>query len=286
MKTERPFIKFLIRSAMAVLLGIGLALLLNLQSVAKEAHLDVLQTKTDVYRDVTVTGHSQTDIFIVHSGGMANVKIKDLDPETLWRTGLGEKPLEPGSPEAAAASEAAAKETQMPAALAKVLESAPLPAMDEAMRERMASLSAGQSLPIPKLDPRILIIGVAILLAIHLFFSFCLKLIVEKTGNEPGFMVWLPVFQVFPMLRAAGMSGWWVLGMLIPLVNIIVQILWCVKIVQARGKSFWVTIFLILPGPNVLAFLYLAFSSANNGAQGDPGDEQSKLVIQSAFSEA
>ena len=123
MKAKRPFVDLLIRSAMAVLLGIGLALLLNSKSVAADLHFETIKTKTDLYQNVTVTGHNQTDIFIVHSGGMANVKIKDLDPETLWRLGLGEKPLEPGSPEAVAAAEAAAKNSRVPAALAKVFES-------------------------------------------------------------------------------------------------------------------------------------------------------------------
>lgn len=267
---------------MAVLLGIGLALLLNTKAVAADVHFDQIQTKTDLYKNVTVTGHNANDIYIIHSGGMANVKIQDLDPETLWRLGLGEKPVEPGSAEALAAAEAS--QPEMPAALAKILESSSLPGIDPEVQQKLAALASGQQIPLDQIDPRILIIAGAVVLAFHLFFSFCLKLIVQKTGNEPGLMVWLPFFQVFPMLRAAGMSGWWVLAMLIPLVNIIVQILWCVKIVQARGKSVWVTIFLILPITNLFAFLYLAFSRAENEA--DYGRDDRKIVIQSAFSEA
>jgi hypothetical protein len=284
MKTKSPLVRLLIRSVMAVLLGIGLALLLNTRSVAGDVRLDVIQTRTDLYRNVTMTGHNATDIFIVHSGGMANVKRKDLDPETLWRLGLGEKPLQPGSPEALAAAEA--KEKRMPAALAKVLESAPLPPMKEEIQERMANLTAGKSLPISSINPTVLLILVAIVLALHLFFSFCLKLIVQKTGNEPGLMVWLPFFQVFPMLRAAGMSGWWVLALLIPFVNILAQIFWCVKIVQARGKSLWVTLFLILPITNLFAFLYLAFSDSQGGGGADATDDGGKILIQGSFSEA
>jgi len=287
MRTHRTFVDLLIRSVMAVLLGVGLALLLNTKSVAGDIRLDVIKTRTDLYRNVTVTGHNDTDIFLTHSRGMANVKIKDLDPETLWRVGLGEKPPEPGSPEAAAAAaaEAAAQEGKMPAAIAKLFGSASLPATEADMQQQVLAMSRAQQIPFDEIDPKILIIAGGIFLAIHLFISFCLRLIVQKTGTEPGLMVWLPFFQLFPMLRAARMSGWWILAMFIPFVNIIAQIFWCVKIVQARGKSVWVAVLLILPVTNLFAFLYLAFS----GGEGDESrdtDERDKIVIQSAFSEA
>ena len=269
---------------MAILLGIGLAILLNSKSVAGDVQFDVIQTRTDVYEDVTVTGHNETDIFLIHSKGMANVKIQDLDPETLWRVGLGDKPLEPGSAEAVAAAEAAVSKNTMPAALTKLLESASLPAMESDMQQQVMAMASASQIPIDQINPTHLIIALSIVLALYLFFSYCLKLIVQKTGTEPGLMVWLPFFQVFPMLRAAGMSGWWVLAMFIPLVNIIVHIVWCVKIVQARGKGVMTTIFLILPLTDLLAFLYLAFSNGEKSAEEDA--EAGKLVVQSAFAEA
>ena len=48
---------------------------------------------------------------------------------------------------------------------------------------------------------------------------------------------------------------------MIPLVNLIVQIVWCFKIVQKRGKHFLVAIALLLPVTNFFAILYLAFSN-------------------------
>jgi hypothetical protein len=57
------------------------------------------------------------------------------------------------------------------------------------------------------------------------------------------------------------MSRWWVLGLLIPVLNLVVQVLWCIKIVGARGKHVVWAILLILPLVNLFAFLYLAFSS-------------------------
>jgi len=120
-----------------------------------------------------------------------------------------------------------------------------------------------------------------------------LKLIVEKTGERPGFLIWLPILQWFPMARGARMSGWWFGGPILMILLAIIAgvsaqasalrgpvglgsmvlmlaghgvlaiafIIWSFKIVDARGKSVWVAIALLLPGVSLIAFLYLAFSS-------------------------
>jgi len=85
-------------------------------------------------------------------------------------------------------------------------------------------------------------------------------LICQKTGTSPGLLVWLPVLQLIPLLRAAGMSGSWFLAYLVPGLNIVAQVVWSVKIAKTRGKTGWVALLLLLPLVNLLAFLYLAFS--------------------------
>src|SRR5258707_251791 len=84
--------------------------------------------------------------------------------------------------------------------------------------------------------------------------------ICKKAGAQPGIMVWLPVLQLFPLLRAAQMPLWWFLLWFVPGVNLVAQVVWCIKIADARGKSPWVGVLLILPVTNIFTFLYLAFS--------------------------
>jgi hypothetical protein len=100
-------------------------------------------------------------------------------------------------------------------------------------------------------------------------------LICQKTGQEPGVLVWLPVFNVFPLLRAAGMSPWWFLASFVPVLNLVAYILWCVNIAKARAKTLWTAIFLLLPLTNLLAFLYLAFS----GSGGRKKNENRRIEI-------
>ena len=64
------------------------------------------------------------------------------------------------------------------------------------------------------------------------------------------------------MVLAAEMSGWWVLGFCVPGLNILAQILWAINVVKVRQKSVWVTVALLLPVFNLVGFIYLAFSSA------------------------
>jgi apolipoprotein N-acyltransferase len=87
-------------------------------------------------------------------------------------------------------------------------------------------------------------------------------LICRKAGHPAGLLVWLPALQIFPLLRAAGMSGWWFLAYFVPVLNVVPVILWPLKIAKARGKSVWVGVLLLLPATNLFAFLYLAFSDS------------------------
>jgi hypothetical protein len=52
----------------------------------------------------------------------------------------------------------------------------------------------------------------------------------------------------------------WVVAFIIPVLNLVAQVVWSFKIVKARGKGAVVAILLVLPLTNLLAFMYLAFS--------------------------
>jgi hypothetical protein len=57
-----------------LLLATGLA-------VRADEKFPLLKVSSEVYSNVTVTTVSPTDIYFTHSGGMANAKLKDLDPQ-------------------------------------------------------------------------------------------------------------------------------------------------------------------------------------------------------------
>ena len=71
------------------------------------------------------------------------------------------------------------------------------------------------------IGPKLILAVLGVLLLLYLFHCYCCMLICRKTGKPPGVLVWLPVLQLFPLLRAAGMSAWWFLACFVPVLNLV-----------------------------------------------------------------
>jgi hypothetical protein len=243
---RRAFIAGILFALAALLLRLGAA-------AAEEQHLDTLQIGTVTYSNVTVTTKTKDYIFILHSTGMKNLKVAQLTPEEREALDMGPAKPKPSTN----AATVWARQT-----LGKVEVPLPLKAMETQIQQQFGMNGKSPAEQLRALF-NLKVIGIicGILLLLHLSFSYCCMLICKKAGSEPGFLVWLPILQAFPMLRAATMSGWWFLANFIPVLNIVGQILWIFKIVQARGKSAWVAVMMLLPVTNFFAFLYLAFSN-------------------------
>ena len=39
-------------------------------------------------------------------------------------------------------------------------------------------------------------------LVVYLFACYLMKRICEKAGGEPGILIWIPILQIIPMLKA------------------------------------------------------------------------------------
>ena len=74
-------------------------------------------------------------------------------------------------------------------------------------------------------------------ISLHVFFSYCLKRICLKAGHEPGALVWIPVAQFVPMLNIAGLPLWYIILLLVPLVNILAFLHIWRKIVERLGHG-------------------------------------------------
>ncbi len=234
---------------------------------AVEEKFPVLQTRTGTYTNVTVTTKAKSYVFIQHASGMASVKPAELSLEVQdqlgYAPGGGTKP--PTNTATAWAKREIAK-INVP----QVSE------LKQQINEKLNSKPPPAFAAVGLVGPMLMFAVLGIALLLHLFYCYCWMLICRKTGNPGGVMVWLPVLQIFPMLRAAGMSGWWFLGYCVPVLNLITHILLCFNIAKARGKSAWVGFFLFLPITNLFAFLYLAFS--NGGSKEEDDESESKIM--------
>jgi hypothetical protein len=221
------------------ILGVVAVLLVGFASVtgADEAGVE-LKTRTATYTNVTVAGMDGTNVYIKHAGGMSSLKVGELPPEAQQSLGYAVAKSAKDEPAQSRIRHRAGESSQfIEVQFANGLK---VQAGDWEIQLNNAALA-----------------GIAIG---YLLFCCCAHLLCLKTGTKPGILIWFPVLQIFPLLRAAGMSGWWFLAFFIPVLNLVAWLGWCVNIVITRRKSLWWALLLILPVTNVTAFLYLALA--------------------------
>lgn len=74
-------------------------------------------------------------------------------------------------------------------------------------------------------------------LLLFLFYGYCLYKIFQKAGIENAWMGFIPVLSYLPLLQIAKKPTWWLILMLIPLVNFIILILVWLRVAKAFGKG-------------------------------------------------
>ena len=233
---------------------------------AAEEKYNVLQIGTQTYSNVTVTTKAKQYIFLVHSGGMASIKVSQIPPNVLEKLGYA-------APTSKVASNIAVVWAK--GEIAKI-NTPHLKELEKQIGQKWHGKPPAGLSAMGLVGLRLIFAVLGIVLLLYLFQCYCLMLICRKAGHPPGILIWLPVVQVFPMLRAAGMSGWWFLALLVPVLNFVASVLWCLNIAKARGKSVWVGVLLFLPVTNLFALLYLAFS---DGASAGEGQEPEPKVM-------
>jgi len=212
---------------------------------------DVFPAGNVTYSNVLIMNKTRTDVFIRHPGGLVSVKVKDLDKTTQLQLGYHLVLGTDTNSTARANSPMSMREMDID------------PRFEEIMEQIV-----WESQELWARTDRNVIYGVAGGLGVlYLFFCFCCHLVCRKAGLPTSLLVWLPWLKLLPLLRAAGMRPWWLVTTLLPGINVITYIVWSFKIAKARGKGAGVSVMLLLPLFNVLAFLYLAFADRLGGEQ-------------------
>jgi hypothetical protein len=205
--------------------------------------------------NVVVFNRTASHVMLSHAGGLTGIPVENLDPATLRRLGYAQEQKGLGAWERLAQLEG------IGSFLSDTVGS----------RENRWYGLAG------------LTVAACVIVGFYLYTSYLFWVICVRTETAPGISVWLPFFQVIPLLRAARMSGVWVfllVGLCIGAVLIRLQAFqyafwcelgagflclalwaaWSVRICRARKKSQFIAILLVIPGINYLALLYLAGS--------------------------
>jgi hypothetical protein len=247
---------------------IGLAMLLLFgfcrpawAGAASEEKFQTLQIGTHVYTNVTVTTKAKNYIFVMHATGMLNVKLSELTPDVLHE--LGYK-----TPEEA---EAAKRTTNVLAVAVAKIPAVGRTSMKNLEQSLWSRVPASQKQALT--NPRLLGPMLWAMAGLYFFFSFCASKICKKTGVKDGGLAWVPILQLFPLLKAAGMSPAWFIAFLVPVFNLFALLVWSFRIAEARRLASWVALLMIIPGLNILGLICLTF------AEGAP--EQKKMAFSS-----
>lgn len=158
----------------------------------------------------------------------------------------GEKPAPPAPPQAAPEAPKPAPPAPPAPAPAPTVTPPPMP-------PEMPAAGMGMMLATMGMIP-LVVAGLLLLLFIATFWK-----IFEKAG-EAGWKSLVPFYNLFIMLRIAGKPWWWFLLFFVPLVNIIINLLWCLALAQKFGKSqlFGVGLFFL----GFICFPILAFDKS------------------------
>ena len=100
-------------------------------------------------------------------------------------------------------------------------------------------------------------IMMVVMLVVYVFFGYCLMVIAQKTGHgDNGWWGFIPILNVLLMFQIAGKPLWWIILLLIPIVNLVIIILTYLAMAEARGKPAWMGLLCFLG----IGFPILAFS--------------------------
>ena len=254
---------------------LGLSALQLLSCVCVQASEDtfpVLRIGAETYRNVTVTTKAKNYIFILHATGMTSIKVSQLPEDLREKLGYTIPTVrKPATNNAAVWARREISKLSVPQ----------IKELSARLEQQWRGESSSRLSAIGLAGPKLLIAALGALLLFYLFHCYCCMLICQKTGKPPSLLIWLPVVQLFPLLRAAGMSAWWFLAYFVPVLNLVPLIVWPFAIAKARGKSVWVGLLLLLPVTNLFALLYLAFSGGNSGDT-DEEPEPKVMTLQAA----
>jgi hypothetical protein len=133
--------------------------------------------------------------------------------------------------------------------------------------DKRLGLSEGQKKAIFGVLAGMMGIAFLISLAVYVYCALTLQLIATKTDTSNSWLAWIPIANLYLMCKVSGKPGWWLLLLLVPLINIVFMIVIWVGIAEARKKPTWLGILMIIPGINFIVMGYLAFSSRENPSE-------------------
>ena len=95
---------------------------------------------------------------------------------------------------------------------------------------------------------------------VYVYVVVCLYSIAEKLGRtEYGIMLFVPIMNLYFIVKIADLSAWWMILFFIPVVNYLLLAFCFMRITAFLGKSPWLGLAMVVPIVNLVLLGYLAF---------------------------
>lgn len=100
------------------------------------------------------------------------------------------------------------------------------------------------------------------MVAMYLYFGFTMMKMAQKTGHgDSGWWGFIPIMNIFLVMKMAQKPGWWFLLCLVPFVNIVVFAILFIEVAKACQQSPVWGFLVLIPLINFVALGVLAFSA-------------------------
>lgn len=103
-------------------------------------------------------------------------------------------------------------------------------------------------------------ISIIFVLAVYAYGAYAVQLLAKKTNTPNAGLAWVPIVNIYLVLKIAGKPGWWFILVLLPLVNIVIFVMVWMAIATAVHKANWLGFLMLIPVVNFFVLGYLAFS--------------------------
>ena len=104
--------------------------------------------------------------------------------------------------------------------------------------------------------------SLVVFVAFYVYFAVAIQTMAKKTNTPNNWMAWIPLLNVYLLLKIGGKPGWWLLLFLIPFVNFIMMIVMWMGVAERLNKPNWYGILMIVPLVNIIIPGVLAFSDS------------------------
>ena len=113
--------------------------------------------------------------------------------------------------------------------------------------------------PYGELSPFFSIYSLIVFAGLYVYNAFALMTIANRTYTENAWMAWIPVLNIYLMVKIAEKPWWWLIIIFIPILGIIPYILVWMRISERLGKSPWLGVLMIVPVVSLVVIGYLAW---------------------------